>query len=210
MNPTARHLNLILYKVGEGGNFLTRLFALSDDTQFLWVQGTCDCKPMDHSISEKLKYYWYFPEKINRWMRDAHLTPYGLYLCHSNHDYWEQNPVVIACTHYHHFFKNQIPDHIRPKYFFVKSSDVLFKKMKKNINIPDVDDEEYAENVRNSFSENEKTDYIDLELLISQDTFEQEYHRICEAMGLKPIDTETALSFMLNWKQLRVDKLRQL
>ena len=123
MIKTATHLNLILYKIGQGGNFLSRLFALSENTQFLWVQGTCNCKPIDHSLSEKIKYYWYFPEKINRWMRDAHLTPYGLHLCHTNHDDWESNPIIIANIHYEHLNIQAIPKQIKTKYLQVTGAD---------------------------------------------------------------------------------------
>lgn len=208
MNPTAKYVNLILYKIGQGGNFLSRLFALSDDTQFLWIQGTCDCRPKDHSIGEKLKYYWYFPEKINRWLRDAHLTPTGLYLCHNYMDLWEKNPIIISCIHYEHLNIQDIPNHIKPKYFFIKTSDLLFKNMKNNLNINKVNDEKFDENVRTTLVESASTDYIDLDLLINEETFEQEYHRVCESMGLQPIDTETAISFLHNWKYFRIDRTR--
>ena len=46
-------------------------------------------------------------------------------------------------------------------------------------------------------------------MLIAEETFETEYHRVCTSMGLAPIDTELALSFLVNWKQYRVDKPQQ-
>ena len=212
MQTTAKHLNAILYRPGEGGNFLTRLFALSDNTQFLWVRGTCDCKPKDHSISEKLKYYWYFPEKITRWLRDAHLTPYGLYLCHNSYDYWETNPIIISCSHYSHAHiqPGSVPNHIAQKYFFVKTTDELFQRLKENVNMQVPEDSKAENALKEDILKNREYDYIDMDLLIDGDTFENEYRRVCQSMGLEPIDIELARSFLINWKEQRVDKPRQL
>lgn len=209
MNHVATHLNIIMYKVGQGGNFLGRLFGLSEKTQFLWVRGTCGCRPKDHSLGEKLKYYWYFPEKIVKWLSDAHLTPYGLHLCHTHPDIWETNPIIISCIHYEHLHLNAVPDHLKTKYFFVQCNDTLYQQMKDNVSIAFVNDEEYDENFRNTLKQTKDTDHIDLELLINPETFEMEYRRVCKSMGLEPIDTETALSFLNNWKQHRIDKPKQ-
>lgn len=215
MYGTFKKINMILYSPGAGGNFLTRLFALSDNTQFLWKTGTCDCKPKDHSIAEKLKYYWYFPEKISNWMRDAHLTPVGFELCYQHYDLWERNPIVITCMHYH-IFQPYLPtvigdsiNDLKPgtsiKMFLVKSSNELHTRMVKNVRLSSMQDKDTDDLVAKNIKDNMDYDYIDVDLIVNEDTFLTEYHRVCSSMGLEPIDSDIALSFLNNWKQFRID-----
>lgn len=208
MNPTAKKINLILYRPGEGGNFLTRLFSLSEKTQFLWKNGTCGCTPKDHSIGEKLKYYSYHPNQIHDWLHEAHMTPYGLQLLQEHFDYWETNPIIIACVHYTHLYPNNGETIIlgkNRKFFFVKSSDQLFDKMHTQLNMGPLQNpfmvNKMTEIIKNQTQDH---DYIDLDLLINPDTFLEEYHRVCKSMELEPIDDELAIAFTENWKNIRV------
>jgi len=218
MQTSVKQIKMILYRLGEAGNFLSRLFALSDQTQFLWIQGTCNCTPNNHSLAAKLKYYWYFPEKINLWMRDAHLTPTGFHLCKTHYDYWETNPIVVSCAHYENIIigshgprktVNGVSITIPQKYFFVRTTDDLYNMLRRNVGLGVPSKLENVIKVQNEIAEIAEIDYIDLDMLIAEETFETEYHRVCTSMGLAPIDTELALSFLVNWKQYRVDKPQQ-
>jgi hypothetical protein len=213
MNKSFERLNLITYPPGAAGTFLTRLFALSEQTQFLWIQGTCDCRPKDHSIAEKLKYYWYFPEKISNWLRDAHLTPSGPHLCHAQYDYWETNPIIISCMHYSHMHViipdspgslNGIKKNTIQKIFMVKISDNLFSRLCNNVKLNHLQNKDADSILIEKIKANLDYDYIDMDLLVSPDTFLQEYTRVCESMGLVPIDDDLAISFIDNWKTFRL------
>ena len=205
---TPIELKLIFYRIGEGGTFLTKLFSLSNNTRFLWKTGTCNCKPKDHSFEEKLKYYSY-TDSIQHWMTDAHLTPYGTYLLHDIFNKWETNSILITCIHYDqyqvHDFESHFP--INAKYFYIKISDELRKKMKLEVKATGhIDSPEIIEKIMNTLDPLA----IDMDLLMDNDnSFIEEYRRICSLMDLEPIDNISALDFYHNWKKQRQLKGRK-
>jgi len=208
MASDSKNLNLIFYRIGEGGNFLTRLFSLSDTTQFLWKTGTCGCRPKDHSLEEKLKYYSYRDDMQN-WMADAHMTPSGAHLLFDIHNNWETNPTIITCFHYHHFiyelesykqFGYAFRDNIKEKFFHIKISDNLYDNMRDQIKVHNADKIEYVNEVINTVN----SEPIDMDLLTNSDeTFIEEYTRVCGLMNLVPINTDVVLKFYNDWKRLR-------
>ena len=208
MARNSKNLNVIFYRIGEGGNFLTRLFSLSDNTQFLWQTGTGGCRPKDHSLEEKLRYYSYH-EHMTNWMSDAHLTTSGAELIYDIHNYWEPNSIIVTCHHYHHF-RGELDrylqqgyayrEHIKEKYFHIKISDDLYETMKKQIKCNDMDDPVHMNTIITTVN----SEPIDMDLLMNSDeTFIQEYTRVCALMKLVPVDTTTVLKFYHDWKYLR-------
>ena len=208
MLHTAKKLNIIFYNPGTAGNFLTRLFGLSDDTQFLWKSNTCGCRPNNHSINEKLKYYGY-TDKINNWLSDAHMTPYGPALISEHFDTWEFNPIIIMCTHYGVYYdllkNNDISIKIYPhanlieKLFHVKVSNPMYISLKRQVGMPDS-----MAHLDTHIMDTLNTEPIDLDLMLSNDSaFIEEYTRICLLMSLKPVDSNIILDYYHGWKRMR-------
>ena len=195
------NLQLIFYQIGEGGNFLSRLFSLSPNTIFLWHTGTCGCIPKDHSLEEKLKYYNY-TEEIRNWMVDAHLTPSVNYMVkHYWKNYWEHNNTLIGCVHYHEYNSNMFQNFLQKNinYFSIKMTENCRNYLRQQLNLshsPIYNTEEIIKS--------KNFNYIDMDLLLSNnENFLNEYKRICNLMNIDPIDSSTVINFFENWKKYR-------
>lgn len=200
MISTAKIINIILYHQGQGGTFLTRLFSLSDNTQFLWKPNTCGCRPINHSIDEKLKYYSY-TDKIKNWGYDAHNTAKGASLVHEYGSPWETNPIIITALHYTyvHSYKKIYPQvQVAEKIFCVKSSSELLAKLKNQVNMDNV--------ITSASPDYHKinAEVIDMDLMMSDDdSMMGEYMRVCKLMMIVPVDSATILEFVHGWKTTR-------
>lgn len=210
MNPPTQ-INMILYRIGEAGNFLTRLFSLSPKTQFLWKQGTCGCSPNGDSLEEKIRWYWYYPEKIKNWMVDAHQLPVGWEKITHHIPYWEKNSIIVSCIHYHNFLMNTTDGkYFNPpglkmdeRYFSIKVSKENYNILKKNIGYTTKMPQDRTDKIKD-IEKITTVHTIDLDKILSSDEeFLEEYKRVCDLMGLEPIDDEVSVSFLKNWKSFR-------
>lgn len=209
-----KEYNFILYNPGEAGNFLSRLFSLSDGTQFLWTQGTCACVPKDHSLQEKLKWYWYSPDKIKQWLRDAHHIPHGWDMIMIRLRDWEFNTSVITCGHYDtfHFMNDDDMPHIfNParkeiieRFFAVRVNRENIKRLiTTSVKVPrDLDAVTKEVTHRISVVTTIEDIYLD-DILLGGQFFLKEYHRVCGLMNIVPIPDDVALMFLDNWKSFR-------
>ena len=205
-------LNVILYRPGSGGNFLARLFSLSEEAQILWKRGTCGCLPTGITVEDKLRHYWYFPEKISNWIIDAHLTPVGFEMITDPFRHlWEEKTTMVTCMHPAHvagyvadprdkIFTNR-PELVE-NYFTVDLSDELFTKMRTNARLPL---EWPGDKTMSEITSLLTTKSINMDMLVNGgDDFLTEYKRVCELMSLTPVDSDIALSFYNNWKSFRL------
>lgn len=215
---TIRELHHIFYLPGTGGNFMCRLFSLSEDTQFLWIRGTCGCMPQNTSLEEKLKWYSFKPSDCQRWGSDAHLMPYGVNL-NQQHHFYNPGSKLITTSHYHWHVtpKNGTlalgnPDRVKEHYYHIDADEELYTFMNRYLKL-DANHENkpggYQWALRNALVNNNQgitLEPISLKkILADRASFLEEYKRVCACMGLTPVDDEIAVTFVENWKTLRVN-----
>ena len=121
MKNPVKELHYIFYLPGTGGNFMLRLFSLSEDTQFLWIRGSCGCVPANNSLEEKLKWYSFKESDASNWSSDAHLLPYGVYFQDPT-VFYNLGTKLIAASH----FLNNPP--YRGNFNFIGRSDITEKR----------------------------------------------------------------------------------
>lgn len=217
-NPHIKRMNYIWYEPGLGGNFLQRLFALSDDTQFLWRRGSCGCMPLELTFEERWRWYWYRDEAIKNWMWDAHLLPTHLELIWKPYEGWEQGSTLITAGH-HWQSKDQVPDLTKPDpqwgqlegveehYYQVQASKDLIKFMNQHLQLDRLVIAPLEPVYKDWFTKSVAPEAIDLEQILgTQQQFEAEYTRVCQLMQILPIDLGRAWQFQQNWRSQRVDR----
>jgi len=214
-------MNYIWYRPGLGGNFLQRLFALSDHTQFLWIQGTCGCRPLEFTFAERWRWYYYRQENIKNWMHEAHLMPMHLQLIQGiDGHYWQTEPIMITAGHswlsVDQFDINSPPDptwrmlidKIDQRYFYAKAgpttSELLHRYLRLDKMSDTVLEQELAAGQWLHASVDPHTIHMDA-ILGTQEEFTAEYTRVCNLMGIMPIALDRAWEFQQNWRRLRID-----
>ena len=220
MKNHVKELHYIFYLPGTGGNFMTRLFSLSEDTQFLWIQGSCGCLPANTGLDEKIKWYTFKDSDAAHWSADAHLLPYGLHI-HENSPFYNPGSKLIASSH----FSNYIPSNgslnltsftsfpIKEKYYYIDVDPELYTFMNRYLHADRHAGNEIGGTGWQLMNDLISSD-IDLQpihlkpMLDSDEGFLSEYKRVCGLMGLSPVDTKVVLAFFHNWRRLRVDNPR--
>ena len=220
MTNYPKELHYIFYLPGTGGNFMIRLFSLSDDTQFLWKRGTCGCLPANSSLEEKLKWYSFKDSDANKWSADGHLVPYGLDL-RANPMFDNPGTKLIASSHFLPSlpFRNSLNlatwtgASILEKYYYINVDEELYTFMNRYLGIDKHSDNhiggiswQLKDNLLNSGI---TINPIHLKTMLDGDEgFLFEYKRVCDLMELDPIDDDIALKFFNNWRRIRVDNPR--
>ena len=217
-NPHIKSMNYIWYHPGYGGNFLQRLFALSEDTQFLWLRGSCGCMPADLSFEEKWRWYYYDRAEINHWMSDAHLMPEHLDTIWRPDARWQTGSTLVTLGHYwlsyNTFDPASSPDpewllldpKIAQRYFYVDvdpASEELLLKWLPDLKKQGLEEQRGREWLHQA--RHPEPIYMS-RILADQNEFTQEYLRVCGLMQLTPIDLDRAWAFQQNWRSLRIDQ----
>lgn len=215
MKNPVKELHYIFYLPGTGGNFMLRLFSLSEDTQFLWIRGSCGCVPANNSLEEKLKWYSFKESDASNWSSDAHLLPYGVYFQDPT-VFYNPGTKLIAASH----FLNHVPyqntfnfigrSDITEKYYYIDVNEDTYRFMNRYLKI---DLQEHNTFGGESWQVKDKTlsygipvEPIYLQKMLDSDQgFLEEYHRVCALMTLEPVGDNTALEFFHHWRKIRVD-----
>jgi len=210
IRQTTTDLHIITYLPATGGNFMTRLFSLSDNVKMPWKQGSCGCLPVNSTFEEKWKWLIFKESQVKNWGQEAHLLPFGGNILN---DYdipgGKENKNLVICKHFagwkltcnssFRFTDTNINEH----HYYIKVSEENWHFMNRYMHL--------------EISPQEKEDYdwvlsnidikpIDLDLMLTGDNgFLSEYKRVCAIMNLGPIPDDKALEFFNNWRYLRVD-----
>jgi len=220
-NTDIRELHHIFYIPGLGGNFLTRLFSLSDNTFFLWSQGSCGCRPANMSLEEKVKWYTFKESDQFNWSLDGHLFPHGVGMSHppifpnlghkritnSHHDINRIHTVDIKNS----TFRFDGRPGVVEKYYYVHSDPEFYSFMNRYLKLNKHSDNVFPTGRQWRWQEETLNKGIPISpiylktMIDSDEGFLSEYKRVCELMGLTPVADDVALNFFHVWRRLRVD-----
>ena len=211
-------MNYIWYRPGLGGNFLQRLFALSDHTQFLWTRGTCGCRPLEFSFAERWRWYYYREDFINHWMHEAHLVPSDLQLAQTIGNNWQTEPIMITAGHYWLSINKFDPlsepdsswrlldDSVDQRYFYVDANQETQDLLQQFLHLDQMKGMDLELKAEAWLQKSLGPEPISMDAILgSQEQFCAEYQRVCSLMAIDPIDLDKAWQFQQNWRRLRVD-----
>jgi hypothetical protein len=207
--------HVIFYLPGMGGNFMQRLFGLSDNVFFLWKRGSCGCRPEEFDFKNKWKWYSFTEEQTKNWGQDAHRLPAAGDILQPPINPLDKSTIAIGCTHFSRIAQydksyrgNMIaaPDIIE-KHYYIKGSIDTYKFMNRYMRLDRANPRDGMEWKTYEWAiENLKLEPIDLEfMLLGNNEFLSEYRRVCAVMEIQPIQDDYVLEFWNNWLRLRVN-----
>jgi len=206
---------IILYLPGHAGNFIARLFSLGQETMPLIPKDILsDCVDSNQSIPDdfdRLKNYQFsdVTKKFNNWqLFHRHYADYK-----ENFHYQTVNSLRksqysrIVFPMHPYEFDSDFVDHGNSEFYYVDLDLDIWDEW--------VDSEQeklqfltrtLEKNQFENFKNKHSMKAISLsQLLHSQSSFLEEYHRVCDVMGISP-DVESALWLREDWMSVRVKK----